>query len=139
MAWRNTLACVVVLNVMVLFVFMKPRFGYKRTVEGDASDCKPAVKGYPERAQPRFLYAIQTERCLPIHLKKALGNPNECNCDVLVLSYKHRCKAVFPRHVKYINGYSLSWPEGRNLLWQVAKSRHTQYLYYIFIDDDIIL
>ena len=139
MTWRNTLVCVVVLNAMVLFVFMKLPFGYKRTVEGDASDCKPAVKDNPERAQQRFLYAIQTERCLPIHLKKALGNPNECNCDVLVLSYKHRCKAVFPRHVKYINGYSLSWPEGRNLLWQVAKSRHTQYLYYIFIDDDIIL
>ena len=98
---------------------------------GDASDAK--------RAQPRFVYAIQTESCLPVHLKKALGNPDECNCDVLVLSYKQSCTAVFPHHIKYINGSSLSWPEGRNLLWQVAKSWHIQYLYYIFMDDDVVL
>ena len=101
------------------------------TVEGDTSDSK--------RAQPRFVYAVQTESCLPIHLQKALGNPHECNCDVLVLSYKQSCKDVFLHHVKYIKGYSLSWAEGRNLLLRVAKSYHTQYLYYIFMDDDIVL
>ena len=92
-----------------------------------------------KQAQPRFLYAIQTESCLPIHLKKALGNPDECDCDVLVLSYKQSCAADLLRHVFYINGHSLSWPEGRNLLWQVAKSWNIQYLYYIFMDDDIVL
>ena len=101
------------------------------TVEGDTSDSK--------RAQPRFVYAVQTESCLPIHLQKALGNPHECNCDVLVLSYKQSCKDVILHHVKYIKGYSLSWAEGRNLLLRVAKSYHTQYLYYIFMDDDIVL
>jgi len=71
------------------------------------------------------VYATQTESCLPIHLEKALGNPNECDCDVLVLSYKQSCQAFSLRHVKYINGYSLTWPAGRNLLWQVVNpSRH---------------
>ena len=91
------------------------------TVEGDTSDFK--------RAQPRFVYATQTESCLPIHLQEALGNPHESNCDVLVLSYKQSCKNLFLHHVKYIKGYSLSWAEGRNLLWRVAKSYHTQYFH----------
>ena len=119
---------------MVLFtLLMKVQFMYKQTMEleGDASDAR--------RVQPRFLYAIQAENCLPIHLKKALGNPDECDCDVLVLSYKQSCTAVSLHHVKYINGYTLSWAEGRNLLWQVAKSWHTKYLYYIFMEDDIVL
>ena len=110
-----------------------------RTMEAGPGDSNHTMEGDAKRAQPRFVYAIQTESCLPIHLKKALGNPDECNCDVLVLSYKQSCTAVSLRHIKYINGSSLSWPEGRNLMWQVAKSRHIQYLYYIFVDDDIVL
>ena len=106
---------------------------------GGSSDSNRTMEGDAKRAQPRFVYTIQTESCLPIHFKKALGNPDECNCDVLVLSYKQSCTAVSLHHVFYINGSSLSWPEGRNLLWQVAKSRHLQYLYYIFVDDDIVL
>ena len=104
-----------------------------RTMEGGPGDSNRTIEGDAKRAQPRFVYSIQTESCLPIfHLKKALGNPDECNCDVLVLSYKQSCTAVSLHHVFYINGSSLSWP-GRNKLW------HMQYLYYIFMDDDIVL
>ena len=111
-------------------------------MEGNVSDSTQTVEAasnVSKRPQETFLYAIQTESCLPIHLKKALGNPNECDCDVLVLSYKKSCQAISLRHVKYINAHSLTWSAGRNLLWQVAKSWRTQYLYYIFMDDDIIL
>ena len=67
---------------------------------------------------------------LPIHLEKALANPNECDCDVLVLSYKQNCQAFSLRHVKYINGYPLTWPAGQNLLWQVVNpSRHHTHRY----------
>ena len=81
---------------MVLFtLLMKVQFMYKQTMEleGDASDAR--------RVQPRFLYAIQAENCLPIHLKKALGNPDECDCDVLVLNYKQSCTAVSQHRVLY--------------------------------------
>ena len=57
----------------------------------------------------RFLYAIQTKGCLPLHLKKALGNPDDCNCDVLVLSYKQSCTADLLRHVKLL--YQWLFPE----------------------------
>ena len=111
-------------------------------MEGNVSDSTQTVEAasnVSKRPQETFLYAIQTESCLPIHLKKALGNPNECDCDVLVLSYKKSCQAIFLRHVKYINAHSLTCSAGRNLLWQVAKGWRTKYLYYIFMDDDIFL
>ena len=145
--------CTVLLVVLLLVVLTMQRFGYKHTVVGHASDSNYAMEGNAshstptvkaalndsKRPQRTFVYAIQTESCLPIHLEKALGNPTECDCDVLVLSYNQSCQAFFLRHVKYINGYSLTWPAGRNLLWQVAKSWRTRYLYYIFVDDDIVL
>ena len=150
MTWRNTFMRVVLLSILVLTVTLlvkeylirpsdakraHPRFVYA----AQPRFVYAAQPTFVYAAQPRFVYAIQTESCLPIHLKKALSNPDECNCNVLVLFYKQSCTAVIPRHIKYINGRSLTWPEGRNLLWQVAKSQHMQYLYYIFIDDDIVL
>ena len=139
----------VLLIVFLLIVLARQRFGYKHSVvkdasisreyyamEGNVSDSTQTVEAasnVSNRAQRTFVYAIQTESCLPIHLEKALGNPTECDCDVLVLSYKKSCQAISLRHVKYINAHSLTWPAGRNLLWKVAKSWRTQYLYYIFL------
>ena len=152
MTWQSRLVRVVLLSILVLTVtLMKVDFLHRPGPGSSDSNYTMEVVSFPDpprkntmegdakRAQPRFVYAIQTESCLPIHLKKALGNPDDCNCDVLVLSYKQSCTADLLHHVKYINGYSLSWPEGRNLLWQVAKSWNIQYLYYIFVDDDIVL
>ena len=90
----------------------------------------------------RFLYLLQTESCLPDSLRsiKAFGNSTACHCDVLVLSYKLTCDDTPPAHVEYISASSpTSWSEGRNLLLGVAMRRSEKYLYYTFMDDDIIL
>ena len=90
----------------------------------------------------RFLYLLQTESCLPDSLRsfKTFGNSTACHCDVLVLSYKQSCVDTPPAHVEYISASSpTSWSEGRNLLFGVAMKRSKEYLYYIFMDDDIIL
>ena len=90
----------------------------------------------------RFLYLLQTESCLPGGLSSvvAFGNATACDCDVLVLSYKQTCNDAPPAHVEYISASSpTSWNEGRNLLHGIAMKRREKYLYYIFMDDDIIL
>ena len=90
----------------------------------------------------RFVYLVQTESCLPDKLGsiEALGNSTACHCDVLVLSYNQTCSHPPPEHVEYISATSpTSWSEGRNLLYRTAMNRSEKYLYYIFMDDDIVL
>ena len=90
----------------------------------------------------RLVYLIQAGSCLPDSLSsvEALGNSTTCGCDVLVLSYKQMCTDPPPAHVEYISACSpTSWNEGRNLLLEVARKRSEKYLFYIFMDDDIIL
>ena len=90
----------------------------------------------------KFLYLVQTESCLPRHLRPVdvLGNASYCQCDILVLSYKQPCNdtSSLP-HVEYIFNSSTTWTTGRNLLFGVAMQRRGMYLYYIFMDDDIVL
>ncbi len=52
----------------------------------------------------RFIYLVQTESCIPDHLKspRAIGDASACQCDVLVLSYKKMCTGTPPAHVEYI-------------------------------------
>ena len=90
----------------------------------------------------RFLYLIQTESCLPDQLKsvEVLGNALSCQCDVLVLSYKQACRPnTASPHLEYIYNSSTTWATGRNLLYEIAMKRNEKYLYYIFMDDDIVL
>ena len=94
------------------------------------------------KPQPsRFLYLLQTESCLPDHLGsvKAIGNASACQCDVLVLSYKQICSVTPSPHAEYLFNSSTTWTTGRNLLFEVARRRGEKYLYYIFMDDDIVL
>ena len=98
----------------------------------------------PSRLSPpsRFLYLLQTESCLNDSLRSvgAFGDTTACHCDVLVLSYKQTCNDPPPAHVEYISTSSpTSWNEGRNLLYGIAMKRREKYLYYIFMDGDIIL
>lgn len=88
-----------------------------------------------------FLYLIQTESCLPHHLgsSEAFENTSSCRCEVIVLSYKKACNENTLAHVEYLYGPSSSWNVGRNLLFSTAMKRNKKYLYYIFMDDDIIL
>ena len=106
----------------------------------DGRDIPPPIE--VSGAKPsRLLYLVLTESCLPNNLSsaKVIGDPSICNCDVLVLSYRSACNETTLAHVGYIFNSSTSWGTGRNLLFEVAKRRKEKYLYYIFIDDDVIL
>ena len=89
----------------------------------------------------RFLYLTQTESCLPDHLEsvEAFGNALSCQCDVLVLSYKQACGKTVSPNIEYLYNSSTTWTTGRNLLYKAAMKRSEKYLYYIFMDDDIVL
>ena len=124
------------------------RTSQQQVVPRSPSEGKPhghGLQGMPSRelvSKPsRLLYLVQTESCLPSNLRsvEAIGNANTCQCDVLVLSYKQMCSDTPPAHVEYIFNSSTSWGMGRNLLFEVAKRRGEKYLYYIFMDDDVVL
>lgn len=88
----------------------------------------------------RILYLMQTEECLPAHLRSAgsLGNTHRCGCDVAILSYKEVCTDTFLAHVRYIFNSSTSWTTGRNLLYETfVRNSEKPYLYYVMMDDDV--
>ena len=90
----------------------------------------------------KFLYLVQTGSCLPKHLKsvETIGNGTVCQCDVLVLSFKTVCHENPLEHIEYIfNSSANSWNLRRNLLYEATMARREKYLYYIFMDDDIII
>ena len=95
----------------------------------------------PTPKPSRFLYLLQTESCLPNHLRsiEVIGNASICQCDVLVLSFEQLCNVTPPAHIEYLFNSSTSWGMGRNLLFEVAMRKDEKYLYYIFMDDDIVL
>ena len=86
----------------------------------------------------KMLYLVQTESCLPLHLRlvDVMGNTSICMCDVLVLSYKQPCNDTLSLpHVEHIFNSSTTWTTGRNLLHEVAMSsekRNIQCIYIIF-------
>ena len=84
---------------------------------------------------------LQTESCLPAYLQEVIGDPSICPCDVSVLSYRTKYDQPPPPNVKYIFiGINTSWGGGRNVLYEDAMTRREQiYLYYILMDDDIII
>ena len=88
----------------------------------------------------KFLYMLQTESCMSEYLQKVIGDPSVCPCDVLVLSFKTKCNTPPPLNVKYIyTGTKTSWGGGRNVLYEEAMKRNQEYLYFIILDDDIVL
>ena len=89
----------------------------------------------------KFVYLTQTESCLSDYLEstEVWGDPSSCQCDVLVLSYKQKCTDNSRPHIQYIFNSSTTWTTGRNLLYETIISRERDYLYYTFLDDDIVL
>ena len=89
----------------------------------------------------RLVYLVQTESCLPKYLAspEVIGNPSNCNCDVLVLNYKKKCNDTSLPHVEYVFNSSTTWTTGRNLLYELVMRRDETYHYYVFMDDDIEL
>lgn len=98
---------------------------------------------FEERHAKRFLYVTQTERCLPEHFLRPdqLGSDG-LTYDILVLSWKYRCNKEnkYP-NVKYIHTVdNTTWSTGRNILYShILRYGVNKYLYYIFMDDDVML
>ena len=83
---------------------------------------------------------LQTESCLSPYLQEVIGDPATCPCNVSVLSFKTKCNQPPPPNVKYIfTGTRTSWGGGRNVLYEDAMQRKQTYLYFIIMDDDIVI
>lgn len=88
----------------------------------------------------KFLYMLQTESCLSDYLQEVISDPSVCPCDVMVLSYRTKCMVPPPSNVEYISVKNkTSWGGGRNVLYEAAMKREQIYLYFILMDDDIVL
>lgn len=88
-----------------------------------------------------FIYLTQTEQCLPPNLatSSAIGDPNTCNCDVIVLSFQTECQEQKSPHITYLFDPNTGWGSGRNVLYFAAINRTVGYYYYIFVDEDVFL
>ena len=98
-------------------------------------------KGIIPPSKP-FIYLTETEQCLPSHLASStqIGDPDTCNCDVIVLSFRSEChRDEKPSHVSYLFDPNTTWASGRNVLFFEAMDRRPGYHYYIFLNDDTVL
>ena len=88
-----------------------------------------------------FVYLTETEQCLPPYLASSshIGDPQACNCDVIVLSYRARCQENNQSHVSYLFDPNTLFASGRNVLFFAAMDRRPGYHYYIFLNDDTTL
>ena len=88
-----------------------------------------------------FVYLTETEQCLPQNLASAsqIGDPETCNCDVIVLSFLAKCQENKQSHITYLFDPNTLFASGRNVLFFAALDRRPGYHYYIFINDDTIL
>ena len=91
--------------------------------------------------QKPFIYLTETEQCLPRNLASSsqIGDPETCNCDVIVLSFREKCQENNQSHITYLFDPNTLFASGRNVLFFVAMDRRPGYHYYIFINDDTIL
>ena len=105
------------------------------------------LDGFTEPRSPRlpsrkpFIYLTETEQCLPPNLANSsqIGDPDTCNCDVIVLSFRAKCQEDKPSHVSYLFDPNTHFASGRNVLFWTAMDRRSGYHYYIFINDDTVL
>ena len=88
--------------------------------------------------QKPFIYLIQTEQCLPRNLASSsqIGDPETCNCDVIVLSFRAKCQDNKQAHITYLFDSNTLFASGRNLLFFAALDRRPGYHYCIFMNDD---
>jgi len=88
-----------------------------------------------------FVYLTETEQCLPPYLASSshIGDPQTCNCDVIVLSYRAKCQENNQSHVSYLFDPDTLFASGRNVLFFAAMDRRPGYHYYIFLNDDTTL
>ncbi|CAH1795303.1 unnamed protein product [Owenia fusiformis] len=86
-----------------------------------------------------FLYIVNSDQCIRDYFVQTdmFGDPE--NLDVLVLSYNTPCEDLKLNHVKYVFGPNTTWASGRNVAWTYAQKHLGKYLYYVFLDEDIVL
>ena len=91
--------------------------------------------------QKQFIYLTETEQCLPRNLSSSseIGDPETCNCDVIVLSYRAKCQENYQPHITYLFDPNTLFASGRNVLFFAALDRRPGYHYYIFLNDDTFL
>ena len=94
-----------------------------------------------QRIRKPFIYLTETEQCLPRNLASSskIGDPEICNCDVIVLSFRDECQDNNQTHITYLFDPNTLFASGRNVLFFAALNRRPGYHYYIFINDDTIL
>ncbi|KAL9971603.1 hypothetical protein ACROYT_G017787 [Oculina patagonica] len=100
-----------------------------------------AQRSHEMPTQKPFIYLTQTEQCLPPNLltSSQIGDPETCNCDVIVLSYRVKCQENKRSHISYLFDSNTFFASGRNVLFFTAMDRRPGYHYYIFLDDDTVL
>lgn len=88
-----------------------------------------------------FVYLTETEQCLPPYLASSsqIGDPQTCNCDVIVLSFRAVCQENTLSHVSYLFDPNTLFASGRNVLFFAVMDRRPGYHYYIFLNDDTVL
>jgi len=91
--------------------------------------------------QKPFIYLTETEQCLPPNLASSsqIGDPETCNCDVIVLSFRAKCQDNNQSHITYLFDSNTLFASGRNVLFFAALDRRPGYHYYIFLNDDTFL
>ena len=91
--------------------------------------------------QKPFIYLTETEQCLPGNLGSSsqIGDPETCNCDVIVLSFRAKCQDNNQSHITYLFDPNTLFASGRNVLFFAALDRRPGYHYYIFLNDDTFL
>ncbi len=137
--------------VIVLFLFTWIIFLPKTTVtdclkqlqkstllSSSGNSCQVSLE--PQNSK-KFAYLIQTESCLNDYLssREVLGDAGSCQCNVLVLSFKRECNNNSLPHVQYLFNPSTTWTTGRNLLFKTIMAQKLNYVYYTFLDDDVVL
>ena len=108
----------------------------------ELSDYNSTLHDYTTQTiQKPFVYLTETEQCLPPNLASSsqIGDPDTCNCDVIVLSFRAKCHDNNQSHITYLFDPNTLFASGRNVLFFAALDRRPGYHYYIFVNDDTIL
>ena len=139
--WNGVPSNITAQKISILSTIQTPSDVYSSLAPNSTYVLRKSSKNLlPNISSHNFMYMIQTESCLADHLLLPGLFGVGCKSDVLVLTWKESCSSQLSgrfEHVKYIHKENSSWSEGRNILYHFAKRIPKNYLYYIFMDDDL--
>ena len=140
--FRTATYLLLVFVFLALFLVFFFRTSYPMNLITSQENIRNEISDRGTKPPISFLYLTQTEECAPAYLLSddTLGDASLCNCHVLILTYKRRCQnSNYLPHIQYIFAPNTTWNTGRNLLYSVAMKLTQKYLYYVFMDDDLML